>query len=36
MDFDSIVCEFIESEFEYATESCNVAHLIDDMITEII
>lgn len=36
MDFDNIVREFIEKEFEYASESCNVAHLIDDMITKII
>lgn len=36
MDFDNIVREFIEKEFEYASESCDVVHSIDDMILKVI
>ena len=36
IDFDSIVQDFIEEEFEYAQEKCEVANNIDTMIISII
>lgn len=36
VDFDSIVQNFIEGEFEYASDSCEVANNIDSMITNVI
>ena len=36
IDFDSIVQDFIEGEFEYAQARCEVANNIDTMIISII
>lgn len=36
VDFDYIVQNFIEGEFEYAQDRCEVANNIDTMITSII
>ena len=36
IDFDSIVHDFIEGEFEYAQDRCEIANNIDTMITSII
>lgn len=36
IDFDSIVQDFIEGEFEYAKDRCEVANNIDTMIISII
>lgn len=36
VDFDSIVNNFIENEFDYASDSCEVVNSIDEMITEVI
>lgn len=36
IDFDSIVQDFIEGEFEYAQDRCEVANNINTMIISII
>lgn len=36
IDFDSIVQDFIEGEFEYAQDRCEVANNISTMIISII
>lgn len=36
IDFDSIVQDFIEEEFEYAQDRCEVANNIDTMIISVI
>lgn len=36
VDFDAIVSDFIEGEFEYASNNCEVVKSIDSMITEVI
>lgn len=36
IDFDSIVQDFIEGEFEYAQDGCEVANNINTMIISII
>lgn len=36
VDFDSIVQNFIECEFAYASDSCEVVNNIDEMIVDVI
>lgn len=36
VNFDKIVNDFIESEFEYASDRCGVVNAIDTMIVEVI
>ncbi len=36
IDFDKIINGFIESEFEYASDRCEVVNEIDSMIIQVI